>query len=173
MHRRCGDRGRVLHHVDGRGAGVLGPDASQPDARGAPRDLRQQDRDAGETAQIRSASYRARRFRQARKLFRASGRPLDQAIPRFRNPTHSGSREADRVAAAHRAAAGARLDRSRRLSPRQHGAARHRAAGDRGPRLGAVDPGRAPGRLHLSADELGQWRHRRDSRSQGPRHSDP
>ena len=39
------------------------------------------------------------RFRPARKLFRAPGRPLDQAISRLRDPAHSRSREADRVAA--------------------------------------------------------------------------
>ena len=50
---------------------------------------------------LRSAGDRARRFRQARKLFRAPGRSLDQAIPRLGNPAHSRSREADRVAAEH------------------------------------------------------------------------
>ena len=48
----------------------------------------------------RSAGDRARRFRQARQLFRPPGRSLDQAIPRLRNPAHSRIREADRMAAA-------------------------------------------------------------------------
>ena len=32
VHRRCRDRRRLLHHVDGRGPGVLGSDAAEPDA---------------------------------------------------------------------------------------------------------------------------------------------
>ena len=105
VHRRRGDRRGVLHHVDGRGPGVLGPDPAEPDAGGAPRDLLQQDRDAGEAAHLRPAGDRAWRFRQARQLFRASGRSLDQAVPRFRNRAHPRGREADRMAAADRAGA--------------------------------------------------------------------
>ena len=55
VHRRCRDRRRLLHHVDGRGPGVLGSDAAEPDAGSAAQDLHQQDRDAGETAHLRSA----------------------------------------------------------------------------------------------------------------------
>ena len=99
VHRRRGDRLGLLHHVDGRGPGVLGSHAAEPDAGSAAHDLHQQDRDAGETAHLRSAGDRARRFRQARQLFRAPGRSLDQAIPRVRDPAHSRIREADRVAA--------------------------------------------------------------------------
>ena len=44
------DRRCLLHHVDGRGPGVLGSDAAEPDAGGAAQDLHQQDRDAGQTA---------------------------------------------------------------------------------------------------------------------------
>ena len=61
---------------------------SQP-PRDAAQDLHQQDRDAGETAHLRSAGDRARRFRQARQLFRAPGRPLDQAISRVGDRAHS------------------------------------------------------------------------------------
>ena len=43
---------------------------------------------------LRSASDRARRLRQARQLFCAAGRPLDQAVPRVGNPAHSRIREA-------------------------------------------------------------------------------
>ena len=39
LHRRRRDWGGLLHHVDGRGAGVLGSDAAEPAARGAARDL--------------------------------------------------------------------------------------------------------------------------------------
>ena len=39
---------------------------------------------------LRSREDRAWRFRQAGKLFRAPGRSLDQAVPRLRNPAHSG-----------------------------------------------------------------------------------
>jgi aminoglycoside phosphotransferase (APT) family kinase protein len=46
------DRRGLLHHVDGRGPGVLGSHASQPDAGGAPQDIHQQDRDAGEIARV-------------------------------------------------------------------------------------------------------------------------
>ena len=139
--------------------------------RGAARDLHQQDRDAGETAHLRSAGDRPWRVRQARQLFRAPGRSLDQAIPRLRNPAHSGSRKADRVAAAHRAAAGARLDRAWRLSPRQHDLPRHRAAGDRGAGLGTLDARRSHGRLHLSLDAM-DHAGSRQCRPQGAEHSD-
>ena len=120
VHRRRRDRRGLLHHVDGRGPGVLGSDAAEPDAGGSPQNLHQQDRDAGETAHLRSAGHRARRFRQARQLFRPPGRPLDQAIPRLGDPAHSGVRKARRMAAENRAAAAARVDRPWRLSARQH-----------------------------------------------------
>ena len=126
VHRRRRDRLRLLHHVDGRGPGVLGSDAAEPDAGRPAQDLHQQDRDAGQTPRLRSGEDRARRFRQARQLFRAPGRSLDQAIPRVRDAAHSGIREARRVAAEDRAGAGARLDRPRRLPPRQHDLPRRR-----------------------------------------------
>ena len=141
-----------------------------PEARRA--DLHQQDRDAGETAQLRSAGDRAWRFRQAGQLFRAPGRSLDQAIPRLRDPAHSGIREADRVAAEDRAGAGARLDRAWRLSPRQHDLPCHRAAGAGGAGLGIVDARRSHGRLHLSVDAMDHAGPRR-RRSQGAQHSEP
>ena len=47
VHRRQRDRRGLLHHVDGRGPGVLGSDAAEPDAGSAAQDLHQQDRDAG------------------------------------------------------------------------------------------------------------------------------
>ena len=47
-----GDWCCLLHHVDGRGPGVLGSDAAEPDAGCATEDLHQQDRDAGETAHL-------------------------------------------------------------------------------------------------------------------------
>ena len=50
LHRRQRDRLRLLHHVDGRGPGVLGPDAAEPDSRCAAQDFCEQDRDAGEAA---------------------------------------------------------------------------------------------------------------------------
>ena len=140
-------------------------------AGGAAHDLHQQDRDAGEAAHLRSASDRARRFRQARQLFRAPGRSLDQAIPRVRNPAHSRIREARRVAAENRAAAGARLDRSRRLSPRQHDFPRHRAAGSGGAGLGTVDARRSDGGLHLSVDAM-DHAGSRQCRPQGAQHSE-
>ena len=52
VHRRRGDRCCLLHHVDGRGPGVLGPDAAEPDAGRAMEDFHQQDRDPGETAHL-------------------------------------------------------------------------------------------------------------------------
>ena len=97
----------------------------------AAQDLHQQDRDAGQAAHLRSREDRSRRFRQARQLFCAPGRSLDQAIPRLRDPAHSGIREARRVAAEDRAGAGARLDRARRLPPRQHDLPRRRNRGCR------------------------------------------
>ena len=100
------------------------------------------------------AGDRARRFRQARQLFRAPGRPLDQAVPRLRDPAHSGIRKARRMAAEDRAAAGARLDRPRRLPPRQHDLPRDRTAGAGGAGLGTVDARRSHGRFHLSADAM-------------------
>ena len=166
------DRRRLLHHVDGRGPGVLGSDAAEPDAGQPAQDLHQQDRDAGQTPRLRSRENRARRFRQARQLFRAPGRSLDQAIPRVRNPAHSGIRETRRVAAENRAGAGARLDRPRRLPPRQHdfpcdGTARAGGAG-----LGTVDARRSHGRLHLSVDAV-DHAGSRQCRSQGAQHSEP
>ena len=55
VHRRQRDRLGLLHHVDGRGPGVLGSDAAEPATGGAAENLRQQDRDAGKTAHVRSA----------------------------------------------------------------------------------------------------------------------
>ena len=55
VHRRQRHRRLLLHHVHGRGPGVLGSDAAEPDAGRAPHDLHQQDRDAGEAAHLRSA----------------------------------------------------------------------------------------------------------------------
>ena len=99
LHRRRRDRLGLLHHVDGRGPGALGSHASEPDAGRSPQDLHQQDRDAGEAPHLRSREDRARRFRQARQLFCAPGRSLDQAVSRLRDPAHSGIRKARRVAA--------------------------------------------------------------------------
>ena len=146
VHRRQRDRRFLLHHVDGRGPGVLGSVAAEPDAGRAPQDFHQQDRDAGKTAHLRSGGHRARRFRQTRQLFCAPGRSLDQAVPRLRNPAHSGIRKARRVAAEDRAGAEARVDRARRLSPRQHDLPRHGAAGAGGAGLGAVDDWAIPWR---------------------------
>ena len=118
---------------------------------------------------LRSRGDRARRFRQARQLFRPPGRPLDQAIPRLRDPAHSGIREAGRVAAEDRAGAGARLGRPRRLSARQHDFPRHRAARAGGAGLGTVDARRSDGRLHLSVDAV-DHAGARQCRSQGAQH---
>ena len=92
VHRRQRDRRRLLHHVDGRGPGVLGSDAAEPDAGRPPQDLHQQDRDAGQTAQssIREAiglgdfgkpgNYFARQVDRWTKQYRASE---TQHIPEF------------------------------------------------------------------------------------------
>ena len=120
LHRRRRDRLGLLHHVDGRGPGAVGSHAAEPDAGRSLQDFHQQDRDAGQTASVRSAGDRPRRFRQARQLFCAAGRSLDQAVPRLRNPAHSGIRKARRMAAEDGAGADARFDRPRRLSPRQY-----------------------------------------------------
>ena len=120
---------------------------------------------------VRSASDRARRFRQARQLFCPPGRSLDQAIPRLRNPAHSRIREARRVAAENRAAAEAGLDRPRRLSPRQHDFPRHRAAGAGGAGLGVVDARRSDGGFHLSVDAVDHARPRQ-CRPQGAEYSE-
>ncbi len=127
------------------------PTLAEPGAGCAAQDLHQQDRDAREAARPRSREDRPRRFRQARQLFCAPGRPLDQAVPRLRDPAHSRVREARRVAAEDGAGAEARLGRARRLSPRQHDLPRHRAAGAGRAGLGIVDARRSHGRLHLSA----------------------
>ena len=55
VHRRQRDRRFLLHHVDGRGPGVLGSVAAEPDAGEPPQDFHQQDRDAGKAAHLRSA----------------------------------------------------------------------------------------------------------------------
>ena len=71
----------------------------------------------------------------------------------------------------HRAAAGARLDRARRLSPRQHDLPCHRAAGAGGAGLGIVDARRSHGGFHLSLDAMDHARSRQ-CRSQGAEHSE-
>ena len=147
------------------------PHAAEPDAGGAAQDFHQQDRDARQAAQFDPRGDRARRFRQARQLFCAPGRSLDQAIPRLRDAAHSGIREARRVAAENRAAAGARLDRPWRLSPRQHDLPSDRAAGAGGAGLGTVDARRSDGRLHLSVDAMDHAGSRR-RRPQGAEHSE-
>ena len=126
------------------------PVAAEPGAGRAPENLHQQDRDAGKAPYVRSREDRSRRFRQAWKLFRASGRSLDQAIPRVGDPAHSGVRKARGVAAEDRAGAEARLDRAWRLSPRQYDLPRHRAAGAGGAGLGTFDARRSHGGFHLS-----------------------
>ena len=98
--------------------------------------------------------YRARRLRQTRQLFCAAGRSLDQAIPRLGNPAHSRIREARGVAAEDGAGTEARVDRARRLPPRQHDLPRHGAAGAGSAGLGAVDDRRSHGGLHLSVDAV-------------------
>ena len=110
------------------------------------------------------------RFRQARQLFRAPGRSLDQAVSRVRDAAYSGGRKTDRMAAEDPAGAEARLHRSRRLPARQHDLPCHRAAGAGGARLGIVDARRSHGRLHLSLDAMdharsGRRRSRRRSTS--------
>ena len=103
LHRRQRDRLRLLHHVDGGGPRVLGSRRC--------RARRPMTRRKIFTSKIETLAHlhnfdpetdRAFRFRPARKLFRAPGRPLDQAVSRLRDPAHPGSREADRVAAAAR-----------------------------------------------------------------------
>ncbi len=130
------------------------PEPAEPATGRAAKNLHQQDRDAGKTPHLQPGSDRSRRLRQARQLFRAPDRPLDQAVSRLRDPAHPGIREARRMAAQDGAAAGTHLGRARRLPPRQHDLPPDRAAGAGGARLGTVDARRSHGRLHLSVDAV-------------------
>ena len=68
-------------YAEWRAAG-LRPAHAAPDVRAAGRHARRPPHD-------RSGQRRARRFRQARQLFRAAGRALDPAVSRLRRPTIS------------------------------------------------------------------------------------
>ena len=109
----------IMEMVEGRV--FWDPTLPSQTARGAARHLHAQDRDAGAAASIstpqaiglgdfgKPGNYFARQVDRWTKQYRG-----------LRDRAHSGGGKADRVAAAHRAAAGAGLDRARRLSPRQH-----------------------------------------------------
>ena len=95
LHRRQRPRFGLLHHVDGRGPGVLGSDAAEPDAGRPPQDLHQQDRDAGETAHLRSARRSGSAISASPAIIsraRSTAGPSSTAPPRpstFRNSKSS------------------------------------------------------------------------------------
>ena len=95
VHRRQRDRLRLLHHVDGRGPGVLGSVAAEPDAGRAPQDLHQQDRDAGKAPHLRSARRSASAISASPAIIsraRSTAGPSSIARPRpstFRNSRSS------------------------------------------------------------------------------------
>ncbi|MGD0851598.1 MAG: hypothetical protein ABR948_28880 [Bradyrhizobium sp.] len=69
---------------------------------------------------VRGYAYqRKNNFDAALADFDQAGNPLDEAIPRVGNGTHSGSRTIDRLASQDLAQAGTLRHRSRRLSDRQ------------------------------------------------------
>jgi len=70
-------------------AGVLGSHAAEPGRRMRAANFYQQDRDARQTAHLRSAGHWAGDFGKPGNYFGAPGRSLDKTIPRLRNPAHS------------------------------------------------------------------------------------
>jgi len=101
-------------------------------------------------------------FGKPGNYFRASGRSLDQAEYRASETQAIPEMEKKLIEwlPRTRAAAGAGLDRSRRLSPRQHDFPRHRAQGDRGAGLGTLHARRSHGGFHLSLDAMDHARSR-------------
>ena len=141
---------------DGAGAGArLTPNGALPGLRpaDAPANVRAIDRHARRPARHRSRGGRARRFRQARQLFRAPGRALDAPVSRLPDRLSAGDGAADRVPAGDASRAVAHVDRPRRLSHRQCRVRRRRHA-DRGARLGAGDARRSGRRFLLSRDAV-------------------
>ena len=127
----------------------VGPVAARLRAVRAPRDPHGRAEDAGRPAQHRLSRGRSRGFRARGQLHAAPDRALDQAVQGVRDGPPRQDGASDRVAAAHRP--GRRPDdhRPRGLPPRQHGAARHRAACDRRAGLGAFDPWQPRWRISL------------------------
>ena len=123
--------GRVFHD-SGRARGRAGR---------AGRPLRRHERRPRPPPPGRLAGGRPGGLRQARQLFRPPDRPLDPPVAGLQDPRDPRDRAADRLAAG-QPAFRRRGDhhRPRRLSPRQPDVPPDRAAGDRHPRLGALDP---------------------------------
>ena len=154
VHRRSGHRARLLPDGIRRRPRAVGPVAARHDPGRARRHLRRNEPRDRAIAHDRLRGDRAGRLRQARQLFRAPDRALDQAIPRVRNREDRVDGPADRLAARQHPARRRHLDRAWRLPARQHDLPPERAAHPGAAGLGAVDAGPSAGRFFLSLHEL-------------------